>query len=91
MNEFKTIYASSDRVCLGVDGIIIHAERKGKWIEARTLGTGGPMSGDLIAKSENGLWVVSPSDPDFQKINDVFGAASRILRERSEAPTSPGF
>jgi hypothetical protein len=91
MNECRIVYASKDRVCIEMDGVVIHAEREGNWIEARTSGTGGPMSGDLFAKSEKGLWVVAPSDADYHRIDEMFAQASRILREREDAPAAPGY
>jgi hypothetical protein len=91
MNECRIVYASGDRVCLEMDGVVVHAERAGGWIEARTSGSGGPMSGELFARSEKGAWVVAPTDADFHKVDDMFERASRILRERGEATRASAF
>lgn len=85
LTDHRVVYASRDHACLECDGVIVHARRAGNRIEARTLGPGGPMSGDAIARSDNGIWTIPPSDAEFRIIDEMFERASSLLREKASA------
>lgn len=81
MNGIRIVYASADRVCLKRDDVVVSAERATGVLEARRSGSGGPMSGEVMARSTRGVWTAPPSDEDYWSIDEMFSAASRMLQE----------
>lgn len=81
MNEIRIVYSSGDRVCLAKGDVVVTAERNENSLEAHRVGTGGPMSGELLARSVNGLWETGPDEAVDVLVDEMFAMASRLLRE----------
>jgi hypothetical protein len=65
-DEMRIVYAGKRRAVAAVGPITAHVEfgheAEVQWIEIRQSGTGGPMSGELISRYDEGAWSIEPSD-----------------------------
>lgn len=71
----NVIYRSETRLCVEKDGIVVHVEKNDGYAEARASGTGGPRSGEVVGRIQNGCWTVDP-------ISDA--VSTLVLRALSE-------
>lgn len=58
IGAMNVIYESNSRVCGSCGSASFHIEKDAvqPWIEIRSSGTGGPRSGEVITRYENGVW-----------------------------------
>lgn len=70
-DAFHIVYASARRVIGSTGAVVVHVELDKSseiaWIDVRSSGPGGPMSGARLARYLDGKWTENPT-PD---LNDL--------------------
>lgn len=78
MDSFRVVYRSSNRVVVTGAGRVAEIAAESGWV--RSIGTAGPMSGELISSCSGGVWYPRLSPADAELVRRAIEQASEIPR-----------